>query len=441
MSPNRFSVLESLGAENALESVERLTRVSKKQKGSVCEGFLKGGACDGILKRDPSQISEDDLDAQIALADIRQDAAQARIDLLNVARDLSLDRKIIQGVVKTAKSIQIEINRASSLKSIDIVDLRKRIQLLKNSSPVRLNSGKSSLLSEEVKISNSRDALVMPSDEVPVKTVGTGPGNFLKVHCEAENVSASKVFDILPQRKPASCLAVNDTGKDVKSAEGFFPGSFGDVVKSEEKEIVSDEDEEGSEEDYTTEEDDGNNEGDSEVNDDRHAIALGFTKECSEVISNGEIKLNHVENCYEVVDLERKEVSAVKRKQTEDKEVQVIDAHQVFDGRPETFFGKEKQGSALDVDRISISESPLPGFCALEVGLNGGPGVDAMKTHRGNKGDKHNHMLDTLTGPIADANTAAVSHQVFGAEAKETCFGIFAPATSRHWADMCSRDG
>ncbi|KAL6988738.1 hypothetical protein U1Q18_014492 [Sarracenia purpurea var. burkii] len=62
--------------ENALESVERLTRVSKKQKGSVCEGFLKGGACDGILKRDPSLISEDDLDAQIALADIRQDAAQ-----------------------------------------------------------------------------------------------------------------------------------------------------------------------------------------------------------------------------------------------------------------------------------------------------------------------------------------------------------------------------
>ncbi|KAL6988737.1 hypothetical protein U1Q18_014491 [Sarracenia purpurea var. burkii] len=259
----------------------------------------------------------------------------------------------------------------------------------------------------------------MPSDEVPVKTVGTGPGNFLKVHCEAENVSASKVFDILPQRKPASCLAVNDTGKDVKSAEGYFPGSFGDVVKSEEKEIVSDEDEEGSEEDYTTEEDDGNNEGDSEVNDDRHAIALGFTKECSEVISNGEIKLNHVENCYEVVDLERKEVSAVKRKQTEDKEVQVIDAHQVFDGRPETFFGKEKQGSALDVDRISISESPLPGFCALEVGLNGGPGVDAMKTHRGNKGDKHNHMLDILTGPIADANTAAVSYQVF-AGTKET---------------------
>ncbi|KAL6988740.1 hypothetical protein U1Q18_014494 [Sarracenia purpurea var. burkii] len=228
------------------------------------------------------------------------------------------------------------------------------------------------------------------------------------------------VFDILPQRKPASCLAVNDTGKDVKSAEGFFPGSFGDVVKSEEKEIVSDEDEEGSEEDYTTEEDDGNNEGDNEVNDDRHAIALGFTKECSEVISNGEIKLNHVENCYEVVDLERKEVSAVKRKQTEDKEVQVIDAHQVFDGRPETFFGKEKQGSALDVDRISISESPLPGFCALEVGLNGGPGVDAMKTHRGNKGDKHNHMLDTLTGPIADANTAAVSHQVFGEQKGES---------------------
>ncbi|KAL6984495.1 hypothetical protein U1Q18_017873 [Sarracenia purpurea var. burkii] len=347
MSPNRFSVLESLGAENALESVERLTRVSKKQKGSVCEGFLKGGACDGILKRDPSQISEDDLDAQIALADIRQDAAQARIDLLNVARDLSLDMKIIQGVVKTAKSIQIEINRASSLKSIDIADLRKRIQLLTNSSPVRLNSGKSSLLSEEVKICNSRDALVMPSDEVPVKTVGTGPGNFLKVHCEAGNVSASKVFDILPQRKPASCLAVNDTGKDVKSGEGYFPGSFGD-------EIVSDEDEEGSEEDYTTEEDDGNNKGDIEVNDDRHAIALGFTKECSEVISNGEIKLNHVENGYEVVDLERKEVSAVKRKQTEDKEVQVIDAHQV--------------------DRISISESPLPGFCALEVGLNGGPG-------------------------------------------------------------------
>ncbi|KAL6992628.1 hypothetical protein U1Q18_010740 [Sarracenia purpurea var. burkii] len=86
------------------------------------------------------------------------------------------------------------------------------------------------LFCEEVNLSNASPSLlqisgdkgsmfdaVLPIEENHVRSIGackSGSDNVYKVHGEGVKVSASKVFDLLPQRKPICVLAVDDTGKD-----------------------------------------------------------------------------------------------------------------------------------------------------------------------------------------------------------------------------------
>ncbi|KAL6964538.1 hypothetical protein U1Q18_035590 [Sarracenia purpurea var. burkii] len=122
ISPNRFNVLASVGADDNPEPVESPSRVSKQRHVSA------------------EQV--------MVFEKIKLDAADTRIELLTLVQDPSLDRKIVQGAREIAKAIQNEVNRAGMIKHFDSAKLdalAKRIQHLKGMSPIKLKSSPSTV--------------------------------------------------------------------------------------------------------------------------------------------------------------------------------------------------------------------------------------------------------------------------------------------------------
>ncbi|KAL6965368.1 hypothetical protein U1Q18_036424 [Sarracenia purpurea var. burkii] len=75
----------------------------------------------------------------VAFEEISLEAANARLDLLNLAKTPSVDRKIARDAFNSAKSIKEEIDRAKVLTfdSARLASLAKRIRFLKGQSPIK----------------------------------------------------------------------------------------------------------------------------------------------------------------------------------------------------------------------------------------------------------------------------------------------------------------
>ncbi|KAL6973302.1 hypothetical protein U1Q18_027482, partial [Sarracenia purpurea var. burkii] len=104
-----------------------------------------------------------------------------------------------------------------------------------------------------------------------------------------------------------------------------------------------------------------------------------------------DIKLNLAENCAGDGDVGSFGGSTNKGIQIDEIIVQAYNAHQVFDGRPETSLGKERQSLVSDVNQITSS-----GTCTVDSVLNGSPVA----------------LQNSFSDPIADANTVTWANVV-----------------------------